>query len=433
MKHVMMCAVTTLAIASGTLAAIGRSGGTTDLTVRGRANSNPSIAADGTFVVVTWAAAATAAGVTDVYSATSRDAGHTFSDPVRVNDMAGDAKVSGEQSPRVALVRRKGAEPSVLVVWTAKGATGTRLVSARSADGGRTFAHSTPVPGAEAGGNRGWQSTASDRDGHVLGIWLDHRELAAGGSSPAMHHDGQAYTGHGDADGVERAQRSKLYFAQLDGVDGAQAVSGGVCYCCKTALATGADGSIYAAWRHVCPGNIRDIAFTLSRDGGRTFAPPVRVSEDKWVLDGCPENGPAIAVDDRNTVHVVWPTLLKASSPASEPKLALFYAATRDGRSFSTRQEIHTEGVPRHPQIALNQRRSLLVTWDEQANGTRRVVAAQGMLAGEEVVSLKRQSIGDTVRGEYPAVTAVDDGFTVAWTSGPPAQSAIRIERIITR
>jgi len=27
----------------------------------------------------------------------------------------------------------------------------------------------------------------------------------------------------------------------------------------------------FAAWRHVYPGNIRDIAFTVSRDGGRTL------------------------------------------------------------------------------------------------------------------------------------------------------------------
>jgi hypothetical protein len=49
------------------------------------------------------------------------------------------------------------------------------------------------------------------------------------------------------------------------------------------------------------------IAFTLSRDGGRTFASPIRVSDDHWVLDGCPENGPALAVDASRRVHLVWP------------------------------------------------------------------------------------------------------------------------------
>jgi hypothetical protein len=331
----------------------------------------------------------------------------------------------------VAIIAREGRQPSIGVVWTAKAAAGTRLLTAESTDGGRTFSHAVPVTAADAKGNRGWESTAVDAEGRLVAIWLDHRELAAG--SQEMHHDGQAHTGHGDADGVARAQLSKLYFGRIGEAGGGHSIASGVCYCCKTALATAPDGSIYAAWRHVYPGNVRDIAFTLSRDGGRTFAQPVRVSEDKWVLDGCPENGPAVAVDDRNTAHVVWPTLVTASSPASEPTLALFYAASHDGRSFSRRQEIHTEGVPRHPQIAINRRGSLLVTWDEQANGTRRVVAAQGVPAGGEVVDLKRQSVGDSARSEYPAVAAVDDGFAMAWTSGPPAQSVVRIERIITR
>ena len=71
---------------------------------------------------------------------------------------------------------------------------------------------------------------------------------------------------------------------------------------------------LYAAWRHVYPGNMRDMAFTVSRDGGATFAPPLRVSEDKWVLEGCPDDGPAIAVDGRSHVHLVWPTLVAGTA-----------------------------------------------------------------------------------------------------------------------
>ena len=75
---------------------------------------------------------------------------------------------------------------------------------------------------------------------------------------------------------------SQLYVASLDGSVAPKGVTGGVCYCCKTAIAAGPANSLYLAWRHVYPGNMRDIAFTVSRDGGKSFAPPVRVSEDKW-------------------------------------------------------------------------------------------------------------------------------------------------------
>ena len=126
------------------------------------------------------------------------------------------------------------------------------------------------MPGGDAGGNRGWENAVADRDGRVFAVWLDHRELAqqdGAGRSIAPRSRGRRRSG-AKPDGVAMAQRSKLYFASLDGAVAPRALTGGVCYCCKTALATGADGSMFAAWRHVYPGNIRDIAFTMSRDGG---------------------------------------------------------------------------------------------------------------------------------------------------------------------
>jgi hypothetical protein len=412
------------------LAAGSGGGAATELTVAGRSGANASIAAQRTFVAIAWAASTDAA--TDIYLAASRDGGRAFAAPIRVNDVAGDARVSGEQPPRVALLPRLGREPSIVVVWTAKGAAGTRLVSARSDDGGLSFTRATALPGSDASGNRGWEATAVDREGRIVAVWLDHRELVERSHTAApMHHDGHAHT-RGDADGVARAALSKLYFTRL-GDGGAHAITGGVCYCCKTALATASDGSIYAAWRHVYPGNVRDIAFTLSRDGGRTFAAPIRVSDDRWVLDGCPENGPAIAADDHDTVHAIWPTLVNGSTSSSDPALALFYAATADGRQFSVRQRLPTEGTPRHPQIAIGPTGILSLAWDEQLNGTRRVVVAEGVPAERGTIHFTRLAPATSERGEFPVVAAVDGGFVVAWTSGPSTRSVIRVERIERR
>ncbi len=179
----------------------------------------------------------------------------------------------------------------------------------------------------------------------------------------------------------------------IDGEAGAQPIAGGVCYCCKTALAAGANGGIYAAWRQVYAGNIRDIAFARSTDG-RTFAPPARVSEDNWMLDGCPENGPSLAVDARDRVHVVWPTLLPAADSTSEPTLALFYAMSADGRTFTPRARIPTAGVARHPQVALGSRDELFIVWDEQDGGTRRVAAARAEDRREGYGDVRAAAIG---------------------------------------
>ena len=108
----------------------------------------------------------------------------------------------------------------------------------------------------------------------------------------------------GEHDGVAMAQNPGSTTPRL-GAGFRQSVSSRTASAtgCKTALQAGADGSLYAAWRHVYPGNLRDMAFTMSKDGGRSFT-SVRVSEDGWAINGCPDDGPAIALDRRG--DVLW-------------------------------------------------------------------------------------------------------------------------------
>ncbi len=405
----------------------------TSLAVKGRANAYASVAADGQFAVIAWGSSTTD-GVTDIYAAASTDGGRTFAAPTRVNLVAGDANLSGEQPPRISLVQRSGRHPAIIVVWTAKAAAGTRLLSARSDDAAKSFAAPIRVPGSEASGNRGWESVATTRDGGIVAVWLDHRELAKqdGGGTKAMNHAEHQHLASNQkpADGVARAQLSKLMFARLGEAGSSRSLTGGVCYCCKTAIATDSVGGVYTAWRHVYAGNVRDLAFAKSSDGGRTFAAPVRVSDDNWVLDGCPENGPSLAVDDSKRIHVAWPTLIPGATTASDPTLALFYAMSNDGNQFTARHRIPTQGFPRHPQMMLGPAGELIVAWDEQANGTRRIALARGAIDAKGTPRFTRQQISDSARAEYPVVARVNDGTLVAWTSGSPGQTVIRTERL---
>src|SRR5207237_927408 len=131
-------------------------------------------------------------------------------------------------------------------------------------------------------------------------------------------------------------QQSALYYARATagGIDPERRITTGVCYCCKTAVAIGRDGSVAIAWRQVYPGNVRDIAFTRSADG-RAFAPPIRVSVDQWQLDGCPDDGPALAIGADGRTHIAWPTLVAERSGGAA--IALFYARSSDGRRFTPR------------------------------------------------------------------------------------------------
>jgi len=402
------------------------------LTVEGHGSAYPSIATSGQFLAVAWGATS-ATGVTDIYTAVSRDAGRTFAKPILASDDSSRASLSGEQPPTLTLLPRTGQDPSVVVTWTAKTPGGTQLLSARS--DGHSFTRPAALPGSEGPGNRGWQTTATDRDGQVMAVWLDHRELAmaAGGPTPMDHAAHQhGVTPGRETDGVERAQRSKLFFARLDDPSSAQALTGGVCYCCKTALATAPDGTIYAAWRHVYPGSIRDIAFAASRDGGRTFSAPARVSEDGWVLEGCPENGPAMIVDERQRVHMAWPTLIQETGASAEPTLALFYAGSHDGLSFTPRQRVPTEGVPRHVRITSQPGGSVAMVWEEGSAGSRRVALGLGIPDETGRLRWRRRIISGDATATYPVLASVEGGVVTAWVHDTGTGPSVRVERVVT-
>ena len=401
---------------------------TSTLAVANRSNANVSLVSSGATVVAVWSAAL-ASGDTDVYAAISSDRGLSFGAPVRVNSTPGDARVNGEQPPRVALRPRPGASPEIAVVWTTKGTEGTRMLQSTSRDGGRTFTASSLVPGTDAPGNRGWEAVGVGPGGRFFAVWLDHRKLAPPQQTrTASEHEHGAHTAMtADSDGVAMAQLSQLYVSSLDGSIAPQGVTGGVCYCCKTAIAAGPADTMYLAWRHVYEGNMRDIAFTVSRDGGRTFASPVRVSQDKWQINGCPDDGPAMAVDPRGIVHVVWPSVV---TERGGPVKALFHAMTADGRTFTARERIPTSGQANHPQLAIDPSGTLAVTWDEAGSGTRTLAAATGRVNSSGQVQFTRLSASG-IAASYPVLASVGEGrWLRAATAIEGGTSTIRLDTI---
>jgi hypothetical protein len=391
----------------------------------GRDDATPWVAASGSYVAVVWGA--TAAGKADVFLAVSRDSGSTFGQPVQVNQVAGDARLGGEFPPRVAIGPRTDADvPGIVVLWTTRGEA-TEIKAARSVDGGTTFDPPVVLQSAGAAGDRGWPAVAVDEQARLHALWLDHRGPAAdrGGAGHASHQRGAQH------DGVAMAQKSGLYYASAgDEITGERELAAGVCYCCKTALASGAGGELYAAWRHVYPGNLRDIAFMTSADRGRSFSAPVRVSEDGWAINGCPDDGPAIAAGSDGAVHIVWPTVVDDPTPRG----ALFYASTRDGSHFTPRVRVPTLGGPKpsHPQIAVGRDGRVFVAWDEAVSGERVAAAREIRLQSD-----RAPEFGGVVRlspasAMYPVLAATDEGLLAVWTSGEDP-SHVEVRTIFAR
>jgi hypothetical protein len=422
------------------------------------ANSTAALAASGQWVVVVWTTVETTGR--NVYAVTSEDGAQTFGVPVRVNDVEGDAHVYGETPPRVAIAplaaAARTAPPEIIVTWPSERAKHIGLRSASSFDGGRTFQRSVAIGKEGITGERGFQAVAVGTDRIVRAVWLDGRRDP--GTPP--HANAGA-----DWDPMHVMFASRLVEGQWS-VERRLATD--VCGCCKTALALGTDGAIYVAFRNIYPGSFRDISFTISRDGGRTFSSPVRVSDDRWMLEGCPDDGPTMAVDSAGIVHVVWPTFVQGAEPA----VALFHASTRDGLTFTPRQRIETLGShkPSHPQLTADACGALTLVWDEVHAVTRRARMRQlvPLLSGglhadashvaltvepDELDKATRRALmrqltplpsGDVRAGAlhvlsglrsavYPVVAATSNGVVVAWTDvdrNSGERSSIALRRI---
>jgi hypothetical protein len=285
---------------------------------------------------------------------------------------------------------------------------------ARSSDGGTTFAPAALVHEDGLSGARGWASVAVDATGTAHVVWLVGRHATP---APARPPTGHAHGGSMRQDVVHASWRP-------DGTTDERLVESHVCFCCKTSVAAGPGGDVYLAWRHVYPTNLRDIAVSRSTDGGRTFGDPVRVHEDGWQLNGCPEDGPAIALDDAGRLHIVWPTMTGEGANAEK---ALFYSSSTDGgRTFAPRVRLDGSGagVAAHPQLA-SAGDGVLAVWDERdGDGTR--ILVRGPVTGDPA-SVSTRVVAEGTGLIYPAVAWTGAAAIVAWSD---AGGSIRVQRI---
>lgn len=291
-------------------------------------------AADGTFYVA-WVNHDAKQG--DVMIARFNSDGAMQGSPVRVNRQPGVATAWRGDQPSLAVAP----DGSVYLVWTARvhsgGKHGTDLYMSVSNDRGQSFASEVKINDDKVPGAHGMHSLAVAKDGRIYVGWLDERNIHT--PKPSTKGDGHHMESNRD-----------LFFASS--TDGGRTfspnrkVAADACPCCKTALAVSPDGTLYAGWRQVLPGNFRHIAIVSSTDGGTSFSSPKIVSDDRWVLQGCPVSGPSLSVDNGGRLKVLWYAAGEANAPG------LYFAESTDkAHSFSPRQLLSQEAVRGTPAL----------------------------------------------------------------------------------
>ena len=161
--------------------------------------------------------------------------------------------------------------------------SGMRMVLATSTDAGATFG-SPQIVHKGAGAKPTFTGTGVGADGTITCAWLDDR------------------TGFQQVFAATKLARSKGFNEEQLVHSGQEGQ--GVCPCCPTGVVVDPDGTIYVAFRNIRAG-FRDIAVSRKKPGQPEFEEPVFVVPPAWKFDGCPHDGPSLAIAGNN-LHLVW-------------------------------------------------------------------------------------------------------------------------------
>lgn len=336
-----------------------------------------------------------------------------------VRDPGGGLTVYGETPPKLVYApggpRAGTLYAAYLVTRAVPGhkwpVNALRLASSR--DGGRTWsAPRTVQSDAANGGSTDDHALAVAADGSLVLTWL-------------------AMTGHDSHTYLARSTDGGVTWSAPRVVD-----AGPSCPCCRTAVAAGPDGALYAAWRKIFPApaggpaaappQVRDIAVARSADGGRTWGAPVRVHADEWRVDYCPDAGPSLRVGADGAVHVAWWT-------GKEGAAGVRYARSADGgRTFGEPVPlgVGARSKAAHVQLAVagcGEAATVAAVWEDGTRQAAPLVARVSRDGGRtfgpaDVLSAAGAQVGYPVvalEGDRGAPNAGATAVRVAWQQRP--------------
>jgi hypothetical protein len=344
--------------------------------------------------------------------------------PTEIRDTLGPIEAHGEAPPKIAYASDGSLYAAYTVGRVVPGArfpqSALRLV--KSTDDGKTWAAPVTITdGEEAFGAHSFHALHVASDGTIYASWLGtpprtSTTVAQAGTPILVSEQKTDTSGHAQHMSPASAPKTGSWIARS--TDGGRTFSPRVrvdvdeaCPCCRTALASDKNGALYMAWRHVHPGNIRDVVVAKSLDRGATWGELVRVHADDWKFDGCPHAGPSIAVDSAGVIHIAWWT-------GKDGSAGVYYAKSRDGaKSFDSPVALGVAQAsrPAHVQLALAAGNRVVVAWDDGTKQIPQVVVRTSRDGGgsfTEAVTLS--AVGRAA--SFPVIGVMGDSVAVAWS-----------------
>jgi hypothetical protein len=340
------------------------------------------------------------------------------SKPAEIRDVLGPIEAHGEAPPKLSYAPDGGLYAAYTVGKVIPGErfpkSALRLV--KSTDGGHTWSEPVTVTNGAVFGSHSFHGLHVAKNGTVYVSWLgkkdrDSTDKPKPMSMPIPPAAGGEHSAH-EVSGAwiaRSADGGKTWSSPIR-VD-----SGEACPCCRTSVVSTKDGTLYMAWRHVYPGNIRDVVVAKSTDDGNTWSTPVLVHADNWKFDACPHAGPAIALDDEGRLHIAWWT-------GKEGSAGVYYAHSTDGaRTFSEpiAMGIAQFSRPAHVQLALSSRNRVIVAWDDGTKKVSQVMMRISNDGGAHIGAATPVSAEGRV-ATFPVLGVSGDSVAIAWSEESP-------------
>ncbi|MBI1875298.1 MAG: exo-alpha-sialidase [Acidobacteria bacterium] len=320
-----------------------------------------------------------------------------WSDP-RVVASGDDWFVNWADVPSVTAL----ADGTLAAHWLQKSANSTYAYDVRlsfSQNGGRTWSPSV-TPHHDGTATEHGFASLFPAPGAGLGlVWLDGRAMKADG-----------HEGHGNM-----SVRSAVFDPAGKQLSEAL-VDDRVCECCPTAVAVTSDGVI-VAYRNRSAEEVRDIYVARFADG--RWSEPSPVHADRWRINACPVNGPALSARDRDVV-IAWFNALQDQGH-------VFAAFSRDGgRTFGTPIRIDEAGSLGRVDVELLADGSAAVAWIAFAEQRAQLQVRRVTPEGERSTPVTVAGIGATRASGYPRLARDGNDLLFGWTETENGSSRVR-------
>jgi hypothetical protein len=179
-----------------------------------------------------------------------------------------------------------------------------------------------------------------------------------------------------------------------------------VCECCSTSAAMTADGPL-VAFRDLTPESIRDIG--VSRLDGAKWTDTNIVSPDKFSIDFCPVNGPAVSARGRD-VAIAWFTVKNDVGEA-------FAAFSSDaGRTWTAPQRLDELGSLGRVDIEMLDDGSAVASWVEYAGGRTDLRLRRIDKSGARSPAVNIVAVSGGRASGFPRMARQGDQLIFAWS-----------------